>query len=63
MVRYWKKFGKDILIDMIGFRKYGHNEVDEPSFTQPRMYEKIRSKKSLPREYADKLIEDGIIKE
>ena len=33
MVRYWKKYQKDVLIDMIGFRFYGHNEVDEPAFT------------------------------
>ena len=42
-IAYWKKYKKDILIDMIGFRKHGHNEVDEPGFTQPNMYEKIRS--------------------
>lgn len=33
MVKYWQTFKKDILVDMIGFRFYGHNEVDEPSFT------------------------------
>jgi 2-oxoglutarate dehydrogenase complex dehydrogenase (E1) component-like enzyme len=32
-VRYWQTYRKDIMLDMIGFRKYGHNEVDEPSFT------------------------------
>jgi 2-oxoglutarate dehydrogenase complex dehydrogenase (E1) component-like enzyme len=47
MIAYWKKFKKDILIDMIGCRKHGHNEVDEPSFTQPKMYEKIRTMKGL----------------
>ena len=62
-VRYWQQFGKDILIDMIGYRKYGHNEVDEPAFTQPKMYEKIRAMKSLPNEYADKLVSEGVIKE
>ena len=46
-VRYWQTFGKDVLIDMIGFRKYGHNEVDEPAFTQPKMYEVIRGMKSV----------------
>lgn len=62
-VRYWHEYGKDILIDMIGYRKYGHNEVDEPSFTQPKMYEKIREMKSLPHQYADKLVKEGLIKE
>jgi 2-oxoglutarate dehydrogenase complex dehydrogenase (E1) component-like enzyme len=41
---------------MIGFRKYGHNEVDEPAFTQPRMYEVIRSMKPVSQAYADSLI-------
>jgi 2-oxoglutarate dehydrogenase complex dehydrogenase (E1) component-like enzyme len=35
MIEYKNKYQKDILIDMIGYRKHGHNEVDEPSFTQP----------------------------
>ena len=46
---------------MIGFRKYGHNEVDEPGFTQPRMYEVIRSLKSLPELYGERLVEEGVI--
>lgn len=62
MVRYWKEFGHDILVDMIGFRKYGHNEVDEPAFTQPKMYKKIRTTDSLPVQYAKQLIKDGVIK-
>jgi 2-oxoglutarate dehydrogenase complex dehydrogenase (E1) component-like enzyme len=47
-VRYWQTYGKDVLIDMIGYRKYGHNEVDEPAFTQPKMYQAIRAMKPLP---------------
>jgi 2-oxoglutarate dehydrogenase complex dehydrogenase (E1) component-like enzyme len=62
-VRYWQNFGKDVLIDMIGYRKYGHNEVDEPSFTQPRMYEVIRAMKSVATTYAENLIAEGTIKE
>ena len=62
-VRYWQKFGKDILIDMIGFRKYGHNEVDEPAFTQPKMYEAIRNMKSVAQNYAEKLLSEGTLKE
>lgn len=61
MVRYWLKYKKDILVDMIGFRFYGHNEVDEPSFTQPLMYQKIRSMKTQPVSYAEKLAEAGVI--
>jgi probable 2-oxoglutarate dehydrogenase E1 component DHKTD1 len=54
---------KDIIIDMISFRKYGHNEVDEPSFTQPHMYEKIRTTASVASQYQDKLLKEGTIKQ
>jgi len=48
---------------MIGYRFYGHNELDEPSFTQPLMYQKIRARKTPPQQYADQLIDEGIITE
>lgn len=60
-IRYWQKYGKDILLDMIGCRKYGHNEVDEPAFTQPAMYQKIRAMESLPTQYSKKLVEEKIV--
>jgi len=56
MVRYWQKYAKDALCDMIGYRSYGHNELDEPSFTQPIMYQKIRAMKTPPQRYAAQLI-------
>lgn len=39
---YRNEFKKDIYIDIIGYRRFGHNEQDQPTFTQPKMYEKIR---------------------
>ena len=55
------KFGKDVYIDLLGYRKYGHNEGDEPRFTQPNLYKTI-SKHQNPREiYKNKLIQENII--
>jgi 2-oxoglutarate dehydrogenase E1 component len=55
------EFGRDVFIDLLGYRKYGHNEGDEPRFTQPVLY-KIIAKHQNPREiYAEKLIKDGIV--
>ncbi|TDD99413.1 2-oxoglutarate dehydrogenase E1 component [Flavobacterium cellulosilyticum] len=54
-------FGRDVFIDLLGYRKYGHNEGDEPRFTQPLLY-KIIAKHKNPRDiYAEKLIAEGII--
>lgn len=58
---YRMKFQRDVFIDLLGYRKYGHNEGDEPRFTQPKLYKAI-SKHKNPREiYAQKLIEQGVI--
>jgi 2-oxoglutarate dehydrogenase E1 component len=60
---YRMQFGKDVFIDLLGYRKYGHNEGDEPRFTQPQLYKAI-SKHENPRDiYADKLIKEGVIEE
>jgi 2-oxoglutarate dehydrogenase E1 component len=55
------QFGSDVFIDLLGYRKYGHNEGDEPRFTQPKLY-KIIAKHQNPRDiYSAKLIADGVI--
>ena len=55
------KFKRDVFIDLLGYRKYGHNEGDEPRFTQPKLYKAI-SKHRNPRDiYAEKLMEEGVI--
>ncbi|KAH9959953.1 dehydrogenase E1 and transketolase domain-containing protein 1 [Russula dissimulans] len=59
--RYRHHFRKDIIIDLLVYRRWGHNELDEPAFTQPSMYEKIRSRKSVPALYEEQLISDNII--
>jgi len=57
------EFGRDVFIDLLGYRKYGHNEGDEPRFTQPKLYKAI-AKHNNPRDiYAEKLLKQGIIEE
>jgi len=60
-VEYRMKFNKDIFIDLLGYRKYGHNEGDEPRFTQPKLYKAISKHKNAREIYANKLIEEGSI--
>ena len=55
------KFNRDVVVDLICYRRFGHNEGDEPSFTQPLMYEKIRSHPSTTNVYGKKLVDENII--
>ena len=55
------KFNRDVVIDLICYRRFGHNEGDEPSFTQPLMYNKIRSHPSPVKVYSDKLVNENSI--
>ncbi|OMH85378.1 2-oxoglutarate dehydrogenase, mitochondrial [Zancudomyces culisetae] len=53
----WRQtFGKDVVIDLLGYRRHGHNETDQPMFTQPTMYKIIKNKKSSLETYSEKLI-------
>ncbi|HWU17410.1 MAG TPA: 2-oxoglutarate dehydrogenase E1 component [Devosia sp.] len=60
-VEYRQKFAKPVVIDMFCYRRFGHNEGDEPSFTQPLMYSKIRAHKSTLDIYASKLVGEGLV--
>ncbi len=60
---YQREFEKDILIDLIGYRRYGHNELDEPGFTQPKLYNVVRQHPTVRKLWADKLIASGRITE
>jgi 2-oxoglutarate dehydrogenase E1 component len=56
------KFKKDVVIDIVAYRRYGHNEGDEPMFTQPKMYHKIKDQKTVACLYEDKLVAQNLIK-
>ena len=56
-----QEFGHDVLIDLIGYRRFGHNEADEPAYTQPEMAAKIKNKTPVRELYAAQLIEQGVV--
>ena len=60
-MQYRMKFGGDFVLDMVCYRRHGHNEADEPTVTQPIMYGKIKSHKTTRQLYADKLAGEGIL--
>jgi len=58
---YRYRFGKDVVVDLVCYRRYGHNEGDEPYFTQPTMYQRIRQRPPLNRVYADELVAEDLV--
>uniref|UniRef100_A0A8C4VTP6 2-oxoadipate dehydrogenase complex component E1 n=1 Tax=Gopherus evgoodei TaxID=1825980 RepID=A0A8C4VTP6_9SAUR len=62
-VEYQRRFRRDVIVDLLCYRQWGHNELDEPFFTNPSMYKIIRSRKSIPDMYAERLIASGLMTE
>ena len=60
-LRFRYEFGQDVFIDLVGYRRYGHNEGDEPQFTQPVMYKKIKKQASLLTQYKKLLIQENVL--
>src|SRR6202171_1722050 len=60
-IEYRAKFAKDFLIDVVGYRRHGHHETDEPSFTQPELYKKIRSHPSPREVWGNRLVAEGVV--
>jgi 2-oxoglutarate dehydrogenase E1 component len=60
-IDFRQQFHRDVVIDMWCYRRFGHNEGDEPSFTQPQMYAKIRQHPRVSKIYGDRLIEQGVV--
>jgi 2-oxoglutarate dehydrogenase E1 component len=57
------KFARDAVIDLIGYRRFGHNETDEPAYTQPKMYERIKRHPPVRKLYARQLAKEGVVSE
>jgi 2-oxoglutarate dehydrogenase E1 component len=62
-LEYRQEFNKDVVLDVVGFRKLGHNEGDEPSYTQPLMYARVKAHPGVREVYARRLIREGLIDE
>jgi len=58
---YRDKFHADVVIDVVGYRRHGHNEGDEPAYTQPLMYERIKQTPTVRRRYAEQLAGEGVL--
>src|SRR5438034_10039382 len=58
---YRDKFHADVVIDVVGYRRHGHNEGDEPAYTQPLMYDRIKQTPTVRQRYADQLAREGVL--
>jgi 2-oxoglutarate dehydrogenase E1 component len=61
VVAYRQRFHEDVVIDLIGYRRFGHNETDEPAYTQPQMYAAIKAHPPVREIYAAKLVKEGVL--
>ncbi|MFQ5679988.1 MAG: 2-oxoglutarate dehydrogenase E1 component [Gemmatimonadota bacterium] len=62
-VQFRSAFGEDVVLDLVGYRRWGHNEGDEPGYTQPRMYERIARHPSVRMRLAERLVREGVLPE
>src|SRR6185295_12027667 len=62
-IDYRQQFKKDFLIDLVGYRRHGHNEADQPSFTQPKLYEVIKGHPSPREVFGARLVREGVVTE
>ncbi len=62
-LNYRQEFNKDVVLDLVGFRRLGHNETDEPSYTQPLMYARVKAHPGVRTTYAKRLIKEGVVTE
>lgn len=62
-LNYRQEFNKDVVLDLVGFRRLGHNETDEPSYTQPLMYARVKAHPGVRTIYSRRLIKEGVITE
>jgi 2-oxoglutarate decarboxylase len=60
-LEYRQRFKKDVVVDLVGYRRWGHNEGDEPSYTQPLMYARIKSHPSVAQLYAEQMVRSGLV--
>ena len=56
-----RRFGHDVVVDLVGYRRFGHNEQDEPAYTQPLMAQRIAAHPTVREQFAARLVEEGVL--